>query len=384
MARPSVAAILFLAICWFAISGLVFEFESGTTGSNITSYTDSLWWGVVTFLTVGYGDRFPVTPGGRLFAGFLMLAGVCGIGVITAKISSYFIERALREGRGMVNPDQLRNHFIICGWKREMESLISHILDANPNMTADKIVLVNSASDSEIDILLNLPRLKKLRLIKGDFFNEIILRTAHPERALKILILSDATPDAQGKVPTMSEADARTVMTAMTLSNIAKGTPVVAEILDSNMDQYLKLAHVNEIIYSRDYSRLLLAKASTGIGLTNIFHDLLDPHSPYFLTTKAIPVECHNQSYQKLKEIFADRYPQMTLLGILENSGNSHHAKEIAIRRAQQTPNISKLVENLRAVKALRFNQPLFSPGPDYPLHEGAMAIVIEPRQKGV
>ena len=42
-----------------------------------------------------------------------------------------------------------------------------------------------------------------------------------------------------GVIPTRTEADARTVMTAMTLSNIAKGTSVAAEILDNSMDQYL-------------------------------------------------------------------------------------------------------------------------------------------------
>ena len=50
--------------------------------------------------------------------------------------------------------------------------------------------------------------------------------------------------------------DARTIMTAMSLSTLARGTMVAAEILDAKMDQYLKIAHVTEIIYSREYSRL--------------------------------------------------------------------------------------------------------------------------------
>jgi Ion channel len=37
---------------------------------------DALWWAVVTITTVGYGDCYPVTAGGRLTGLFVMFAGV--------------------------------------------------------------------------------------------------------------------------------------------------------------------------------------------------------------------------------------------------------------------------------------------------------------------
>ncbi len=215
-------------------------------------------------------------------------------------------------------------------------------------------------------------------MVRGDFYVEIFLRQVAPEKASKILILADKTPNAQGQIPTMSEADARTVMTAMTLNNIAKGTPVAAEVLDSSMDQYLRLAQVHEIIYSRDYSRMLLALASQGIGVTNIYHELLNPHSPYFIRTKDVPDNYMGQTYEKLQLMFMKDRPKEILIGLLENSGNSHVAKEMAIRKAQQTPNVAELVVNLNKVKALKFNEPFFGPPQDYVIKEGAMAIVIE------
>jgi voltage-gated potassium channel len=195
---------------------------------------------------------------------------------------------------------------------------------------------------------------------------------------VKVLILADATPNSHGSVPTITEADARTIMTAMSLNNIAKGTPVAAEILDADMAQYLKLAHVHEIIYSRDYSRLLLAMASTGTGITNIFHDLLNPQGDFSISTRDVPDEAFNQNYAQLREIFKLKHPEMTLLGVLENSGNGHRAKELALRKAQLTPNIGQLVKNLQGVKDLRFNRPIFSPKDNYIIGEGAMVIVIQ------
>ncbi len=377
---PFVTALIFIFISWMSLSWFVYFFEEHSEGHNITSYGDSVWWGIVTLLTVGYGDRFPVSIEGRWFAGLLMICGVVGIAIVTAKISSYFLERALRERRGFVDTQLLQKHFVICGWKDEMSDFLLHILDSNKNISDSDIVLVNNVSDSEIESMLAIPRLKKVKIIKGDFFIEIILKRAAPERAEKILILADATPNQGGQIPTMTEADARTIMTAMTLNSIAKGTPVVAEILDSAMDQYLKLAHVNEIIYSRDYSRLLLAQASNGTGVSNIFHDLLNPHAPYFIATEIIPEVYLNGTYEALQNLFKKSKTNQILIGILENSGNSHVAKENAIRKAQQTPDISQLVANLQGVKNLRFNQPIFGPTSDYVIKEGSMAIVIDNR----
>lgn len=371
-------ALLFVFGAWFALAGIVYHFEQSAKDHNINDFADAVWWGIVTLLTVGYGDKYPVSGPGRIFGGLLMVSGVIGIAIVTAKISSYFLERALRERRGFVDPATLKNHFVICGWKDEMSNFLLHILHSNRKMKPSDMVLLNNAPDSEIESLLDVPGLKGMHVVKGDFFLEVNLRRVAPERAAKILILADATPNAQGQIPTLSEADARTVMTAMTLNNIAKGTLVVAEILDSAMEQYLRLAHVNEIIYSRDYSRLILAKASMGTGVTNIFHELLNPKSSASLTTQPIPDSLMNASYAKLAEYFRNHHPKSVLVGILENSGNSFVAKEKALRRAQQTPNIAELVNNLQSVKALKFNQPVFAPKDDYTLREGSMAIVIE------
>ena len=125
-----------LVLTWTVISAVVYAFERSAQGSNITTYGDALWWGIVTFLTVGYGDKYPVTTGGREAAGILMLAGFASTGIVTAKISSIFLERALRDGRGIVDASNLSGHFVVCGWNESMDELLTHILDFNRDMTA--------------------------------------------------------------------------------------------------------------------------------------------------------------------------------------------------------------------------------------------------------
>lgn len=71
----------------------VLAFEEGAPGASIGSLGDALWWAVTTMTTVGYGDYFPTTPGGRGVAVFLMFAGIAVFGVITANVASFFFEQ---------------------------------------------------------------------------------------------------------------------------------------------------------------------------------------------------------------------------------------------------------------------------------------------------
>jgi voltage-gated potassium channel len=74
-------------------AALVYAFERDVADSNIHSYPDALWWAVTTITTVGYGDRFPMSPAGRGVAVVLMVSGIAIFGIITASIAAYFVEQ---------------------------------------------------------------------------------------------------------------------------------------------------------------------------------------------------------------------------------------------------------------------------------------------------
>eukprot|EP00760_Papus_ankaliazontas_P038606 PhM_4_TR9206/c0_g1_i1/m.9199/K04886/KCNB2; potassium voltage-gated channel Shab-related subfamily B member 2 len=60
--------------------------------SKFTSIPATLWWGVVTMSTVGYGDLVPQTPLGKVFASACMMCGVLFIAMPIAVVGSYFTE----------------------------------------------------------------------------------------------------------------------------------------------------------------------------------------------------------------------------------------------------------------------------------------------------
>lgn len=60
---------------------------------DINTFSDALWWAVVTTTTVGYGDISPATPIGRILAVLLMIIGIGIIGTFTSSISAYFTSK---------------------------------------------------------------------------------------------------------------------------------------------------------------------------------------------------------------------------------------------------------------------------------------------------
>jgi voltage-gated potassium channel len=66
-------------------------------GATINSFGKALWWSISTVTTVGYGDVYPVTNTGRVIAVMLMIGGIGLVGVITASLASWIIQRVAEE-----------------------------------------------------------------------------------------------------------------------------------------------------------------------------------------------------------------------------------------------------------------------------------------------
>lgn len=60
---------------------------------NIQTYSEALWWAIVTVTTVGYGDHFPVSGSGRAVAVGLMVCGIGLLGFVTGSLVSWVLER---------------------------------------------------------------------------------------------------------------------------------------------------------------------------------------------------------------------------------------------------------------------------------------------------
>lgn len=72
-------------------STLVLQFESKNPDASIQTGWNALWYSIVTITTVGYGDFYPITYGGRIVAIFIMFMGVGIIGALASILSSILV-----------------------------------------------------------------------------------------------------------------------------------------------------------------------------------------------------------------------------------------------------------------------------------------------------
>ena len=65
--------------------------EQDAPDANITTASDALWYTIVTISTVGYGDQFPVTTGGRILGAVVIVIGVGIFGTFTGYLANLFL-----------------------------------------------------------------------------------------------------------------------------------------------------------------------------------------------------------------------------------------------------------------------------------------------------
>ncbi|MBU2928780.1 ion transporter [Winogradskyella psychrotolerans] len=79
--------IITLMLIYFTAVG-IYYFENEAQPEHFSSVFSSLWWSIVTLTTVGYGDVYPITVGGRIFTFFMLLIGLGIVAIPTGIISS--------------------------------------------------------------------------------------------------------------------------------------------------------------------------------------------------------------------------------------------------------------------------------------------------------
>ena len=86
-----------LTIIMFYLSSVgIYYFEHDIQPEHFSSIFSSMWWAVATLTTVGYGDVYPVTTGGKIFTSIILLIGL-GIVSVPAGIIASALSEAKKE-----------------------------------------------------------------------------------------------------------------------------------------------------------------------------------------------------------------------------------------------------------------------------------------------
>lgn len=97
IAREEMVLYLLLTVIMLFLSATgIYYFESAAQPEVFKSIPHSLWWALATLTTVGYGDVYPITVGGRIFTFFVLMVGL-GIVAGPAGLIASALAQARRE-----------------------------------------------------------------------------------------------------------------------------------------------------------------------------------------------------------------------------------------------------------------------------------------------
>jgi len=293
------ATAVFLIILVLTIGSLgISVFELGKSDA-FRHWGSGLWWSIVTTTTVGYGDKVPLTTGGKIFGGFLMLAGLASFSLFTASVSSMLVARKIREGKGL-EEIKASNQILICGWNYSGENILHSFMNYSRLLKSRQIVLVNDLNeDAASDLLYKYKQLNP-KFVKGDSSSESVLVRAGAKNADAAVILPDLSS------PTRAIADEKTVLTTLSIKAIAPKIRVFAHVLEKDSVAHLKRANVTDIIVSDEFSGFLLMTHVLFPGIPQVIGNILNPESSHVIKRLEIPQEYMGRTFKELAEHFKE------------------------------------------------------------------------------
>ena len=276
--------------------GLVFAAESGIN-KQFSHFIDSLWWGVVTITTVGYGDMTPSSNVGKIIAVIMMFGGIVLTSIFSGTIASIFVDRKIQEGKGLQEVN-LRNHTIICGWNRNAIGII----ESFSALAKDKkttLCLISEMDAEEFQMLKVKHSELEIKFVKGDFSSEKILNRASASNAKAVIFI----PDISGS-NTIENADERTILGVLAAKSINPDITSCAEILKKENEGHLKRASVDSIIVNGEFSGFLLSNASVSQGIPKFVKEMLAVESKKSIQQVPIPGSFVGKTFLELSEYF--------------------------------------------------------------------------------
>jgi voltage-gated potassium channel len=250
-----------IAIFLIIISSIVMrELEP----DNFPRLIDALWWTMTTLVTVGYGDNYPKSDGGKIFTMLLIYTfGVGAMGVIVGKIfESFTLYRRLKEA-GKLNYDG-QNHYILIGSSKDkLESILEEIRISSSH---GGVVVVSHSDFSPVDD-------QKIHFISGNPAEEEVLLKANILQAKSVVIFSDVESTH------LEYADGKTLLIASRVEHLSKkhqtNIYTVVEIMKEKHLALFEHANVDEFILSNDSLSRLMAHAAIHHGSSKLFGQLL-------------------------------------------------------------------------------------------------------------
>ena len=252
--------VLFVILLLYATAG--YHFFEQRAHPEI-SWSDSVWWAIVTMTTVGYGDLYPTTMAGRFLIGFpTMLLGVSILGYVLSVVATAMVESRLKEIKGM-SEIEWANHILICNFSGlEKTQKLIHEIHSDDSMKGAHVVIV----DEKLDELPAELQGELIHFVKGPPMREATLDKANLKACRSVIIQADAT--AEGG------SDNANLRTALTIENLYPEVFTCVECLDPENVIFFKRAGCDSVVCIASLSGQMVVQELQDPGVSAVVSEL--------------------------------------------------------------------------------------------------------------
>jgi voltage-gated potassium channel len=243
---PLVVALVVFLTSWAAMAIL-------EPAENALAAPGTYWWYfVVTSATVGYGDQFPVSTGGRLVGVYVIVGGIVTLTLLFTQLASALQSLRSRRARGVVALD-LDNHIVLLGWTPGRSDRIVAELTAE-NQFQVALCAWDDVGENP------LPDEPSVHFVRGDLTRDDVMTRACVARARTAVI--DGRDDNE------------TLAIAVAVDHANPDIHMVAAVRDLDRRESLRYVNENVQVVQWHVPSMLVEEASDP-GIAQVYSDLM-------------------------------------------------------------------------------------------------------------
>jgi voltage-gated potassium channel len=252
--------ILIAAVLLYGTSGFLY-FE--LPGNPELTWLDGLWYTIVTMTTVGYGDFFPKSTGGRFLVGWpVMVFGIGLLGYALSVIATALITRKNKEMKGM-SSFKLQDHIVILNYPglAKLEHLLQELFLGI--VGRKQIVLVDEYLE---ELPAELAR-DNVRFVRGNPVRDETLSRASIDSASHAIVLCRNENE--------TASDNLNVSITLAIEGRNKAINTVVEIVDPASEELLRKTGCDRVVCTARFGAHFLNQELLNPGIQDVIEDLL-------------------------------------------------------------------------------------------------------------
>ena len=222
-------------------------------GSELVRPSTYWWYFVVTAATVGYGDFFPTSTGGRLVGAYVIVGGIVTLSLLFTALADSISAARGRRMKGLA-PLDLTDHVVLLGYTAGRSERILTELTVEGHL---QVALC--AWESEVAVH-PVPEMPAVHFVRGDLTSADVMARAGVARARTVVV--DGRDDNE------------TLTIAVTADHAHPGVHMVAALRDLSRREHL--SYVNRNVQAVQWHMpYLLSEEAVDPGIAQVYTDLM-------------------------------------------------------------------------------------------------------------